>query len=265
MNLAAINTALTPQERENLIALVERLLRKTDRDPVVSFARLLPWLLEKRFITPLVREPILQRISAILATAPFNKQDASPITECFELLRAELISPLMQTKIKVEICRMGPKQKIAAIGSPDDTGVKSGCDDGAGQAYHAKTNLRTVWVAEELLEEKFRTIPAVIRDGPTPITSFTMMSVLHEFAHIYINYSPVDFKQLERLYENARATFLERWPSEQSIASDADDKMEFLAQAFAYENTRVDRAQRRTYYMRVVAGLGGLAGVDVSI
>jgi hypothetical protein len=231
-------------------------------EDTASFARQITALVNARAITPLLPVSTIEAVLSLLQRRD-KPVTAATLTQCYEILNRTVLEPrelqLPSTKrargFEVRICPVSREAERldhrAIIGSPDDPSTKPGCDRGAGVDYYAKTDTHTVYIASTLLEHRNLFSVVHVRDGPVPIVSLTLMAVLHEFGHAYSTVFPNDFAQLRELYYAAVAVARPIAQRAETNHNDArllmgeDDCMEFIAQAFAYENTRVDFEQRR--------------------
>jgi len=196
-------------------------------------------------LAPRVNGALVERLVALLRAPPFDVVDdgRTTVAECFRLLCTALLNAGRTVDVQVCTVRADARsQRPAAPGSADDTAIRVGCDDGAGRDYHAKTDLRTVWVSQALLGKNMRTEPLKTRHGDALVESLALLMILHEFAHVYISEHREAFAPLEAIYKQARDALAAQHGS---VASDENDMFEFLAETFAYENARTDRSRRR--------------------
>jgi len=227
-------------------AEVERLVYAAKQHPSTPLSSLLGLVddAKRRALTPRADLVLVERIVSLLRAPPFDSVDAGRATmdECLRLLCVALLGD--GGAVGVEVCMVQPgatAQRPAPPGSADDTATRVGCDGGAGRDYHAKTDLRTVWVAQTLLGQRMRTEPVKTRHGDASIECMALLMILHEFAHIYVNRRRAAFAALEALYNNARTALAGRNGGGTTINSGESDLAEFLAESFAYENARIDR------------------------
>jgi hypothetical protein len=231
-------------------------------EQTASFARQITALANARRVTPLVPAATIEALLRVL-----QRHDRAPtaatLARCFEILRQTVLEPRELTlptdrrpqQFEVRVCPVSRDalrlDRRSIIGSAGDPSTKPGCDRGAGVDYYAKTDTHTVYMASTLLSNSSLFDLVHVRDGLVPIVSLTLMAILHEFGHAYSTFFPYDFAKLRDVYYAAVAVarpFAQRAETNHNAARllmGEDDCMEFLAQAFAYENTRADYEIRR--------------------
>jgi len=186
----------------------------------------------RRELTPKVDSHVVIRLDALLRASSETlslSSGAELYSECFTTL---LRSLHLRRSLEVQICTLGTHASAVVV----DGSERPGCDSSAGTAYHAKTDTRTVWIAETLLAHSARSVAILTTDGEERVRSLALQMVLHEVGHVYATLRRADFSRLVALYEEARAAL---GISVESVRHTDDDVEEFLAASFAYENARV--------------------------
>lgn len=236
--------ALSSDELQFLRMAIERSRGGGARVPL---SRCMARLVDRRTAelrVPRVDAQTLAQLQARLEAPPFagesndasEAQLAAVIGDCLELLRQRAMGASAHAPLAVLVCRANNSGAPAApIGSPGDTAVQPGCDAGASRDWDSKTDTHTVWVSQRLLGRAARTQPQVVLQAAERVRSFTLFTVLHEFAHVWVDVAPQRFAALFAFYGRVVAALQ---PVPEWIYAGGADAHEFVCDAFAALNAR---------------------------